>query len=428
MILPTVRSTTFALRRVRTGRAGASHDELIALPYSALLPLEGVVRDYSWGSPTAIPQLLGRPPTGAPAAELWLGAHPAVQPRSSAPDATSPRSSPPAPSSCFGPDILARFGAELPFLMKVIAPAKRTVDPGPSDARAGRGGLRGGGGARHPAQRSRVGTTRIPTTSPRWCVHSPRSRRSVASARRRTRCAFSRQWRCRSWRCSRPCCPQPTGSGAHLALLLTRNRIAPARSSMASPAAASGFSAVEGEWSDNADAIVAVAHEFPSDIGVALVALLNYVALGPARMWSSVPPGTVHCYLGGLAVEVMASSDNDAAGGLTPKHVDVAELLRGGEFRRDAALRYADRTSSTKSPGYDPSDPEFQLSIHEFLGFDQNSSRWSAGSACSPVGRHTSRSTESIASSRRVPPPSWLRDTLCSWLGARPFSGQRRGS
>ena len=94
------------------------------LPYAALLPLEGVVRDYSWGSATAIPQLLGRPPTGAPVAELWLGAHPRgpamiVGTRRDLASVIAAN-----PGQLLGPEILARFGAELPFLMKVIAPAR----------------------------------------------------------------------------------------------------------------------------------------------------------------------------------------------------------------------------------------------------------------------------------------------------------------
>jgi mannose-6-phosphate isomerase len=36
----------------------------------------------------------------------------------------------------------------------------------------------------------------------------------------------------------------------------------------------------------------------------------------------------LHAYLEGATVEVMASSDNVLRGGLTPKHVDVPELLR----------------------------------------------------------------------------------------------------
>ena len=41
-----------------------------------------------------------------------------------------------------------------------------------------------------------------------------------------------------------------------------------------------------------------------------------------------LPAGNVHAYLHGLGVEVMASSDNVLRGGLTPKFVDVPELLR----------------------------------------------------------------------------------------------------
>jgi mannose-6-phosphate isomerase len=124
------------------------------------------------------------------------------------------------------------------------------------------------------------------------------------------------------------------------------------------------LSALGGEWSDNAEAIVSVAHEFPSDIGVALVALLNYVRLAP-RDVVFVPPGTVHCYLGGLAVEVMASSDNVLRGGLTPKHVDVPELLAVANFE---AMPHPVRGPHVidEESWYDPSIPEFQLSIHEF--------------------------------------------------------------
>ena len=41
-----------------------------------ILKLSNTVQDYAWGSLTAIPDLLGRPPSGGPQAELWMGAHP----------------------------------------------------------------------------------------------------------------------------------------------------------------------------------------------------------------------------------------------------------------------------------------------------------------------------------------------------------------
>jgi mannose-6-phosphate isomerase len=39
-----------------------------------------------------------------------------------------------------------------------------------------------------------------------------------------------------------------------------------------------------------------------------------------------VPAGVLHAYIEGLGVEIMAASDNVLRGGLTPKHIDVAEL------------------------------------------------------------------------------------------------------
>ena len=36
-----------------------------------------------------------------------------------------------------------------------------------------------------------------------------------------------------------------------------------------------------------------------------------------------VPAGSVHAYISGLGVEIMASSDNVLRAGLTTKHVDV---------------------------------------------------------------------------------------------------------
>lgn len=58
----------------------------------------------------------------------------------------------------------------------------------------------------------------------------------------------------------------------------------------------------------------------------------------PARhLPGYLPPGRLHAYLHGVAVEVMACSDNVLRGGLTSKHVDVAELLAAAELRAGPA-------------------------------------------------------------------------------------------
>jgi mannose-6-phosphate isomerase len=70
-----------------------------------------------------------------------------------------------------------------------------------------------------------------------------------------------------------------------------------------------------------------IAGHHPGDIGVVTALLLNRVTLTPGEA-IYLGPGTLHAYLDGLGVELMASSDNVVRGGLTPKHVDKAELQR----------------------------------------------------------------------------------------------------
>ena len=59
--------------------------------------------------------------------------------------------------------------------------------------------------------------------------------------------------------------------------------------------------------------------------------LLNLVVLAPGEALY-LPAGNLHAYLSGAGVELMANSDNVLRGGLTSKHVDVAELLRVLDF------------------------------------------------------------------------------------------------
>lgn len=70
-----------------------------------------------------------------------------------------------------------------------------------------------------------------------------------------------------------------------------------------------------------------IAHSYPGDAGVIAAMLLNYVRLQPGEALF-LGAGVPHAYLEGLGVEIMANSDNVLRCGLTPKHVDVPELLR----------------------------------------------------------------------------------------------------
>src|SRR5918998_6388850 len=56
---------------------------------TAVYEIENVLRDYAWGSTTAIAGLLGRPESGRPEAELWVGAHPDSPSVATRPDGTA---------------------------------------------------------------------------------------------------------------------------------------------------------------------------------------------------------------------------------------------------------------------------------------------------------------------------------------------------
>jgi mannose-6-phosphate isomerase len=71
----------------------------------------------------------------------------------------------------------------------------------------------------------------------------------------------------------------------------------------------------------------ALAEQFPDDPAVVVTVLMNHVVLEPGEAMA-VPAGLLHCYTGGLAVEIQSTSDNTLRAGLTRKRVDVAEVLR----------------------------------------------------------------------------------------------------
>jgi len=72
--------------------------------------------------------------------------------------------------------------------------------------------------------------------------------------------------------------------------------------------------------------IADLARRHPADPGVVVALLMNRVTLRRGQVLY-LPAGNLHAYLSGFGVELMAASDNVIRGGLTPKHVDVAELL-----------------------------------------------------------------------------------------------------
>lgn len=70
---------------------------------------------------------------------------------------------------------------------------------------------------------------------------------------------------------------------------------------------------------------------YPGDPGCAVGMMLNRAVLQPGEALF-LDAGSPHAYLHGVAVELMAPSDNVLRGGLTPKHIDIAQLLDIASF------------------------------------------------------------------------------------------------
>jgi mannose-6-phosphate isomerase len=100
----------------------------------------------------------------------------------------------------------------------------------------------------------------------------------------------------------------------------------------------------------------------PGDPGIAISLLLNSVALHPGEVLY-LPAGNIHAYLTGLGIELMAASDNVLRGGLTPKHVDVPELLKVLDFRPAPVPYLEPERPQAGVEVFRPDVPDFVLTV-----------------------------------------------------------------
>ncbi|BDZ51499.1 hypothetical protein GCM10025867_37400 [Frondihabitans sucicola] len=103
-----------------------------------------------------------------------------------------------------------------------------------------------------------------------------------------------------------------------------------------------------------------LAELYPGDPGVVIALLLNRVTLAKGEALF-LPAGNIHAYLGGLGIELMAPSDNVLRGGLTPKHVDVPELLRVLDFEPLPLPYLRPTVAGAGVERFDPDDVGFAL-------------------------------------------------------------------
>jgi mannose-6-phosphate isomerase len=281
--------------------------------------LDNTVRRYDWGSRTAIPDLLGHAPDDGPQAELWLGAHPGAPSR--LPDGDGLDAAVRAdPRGTLGAAVLARFGPRLPFLLKVLAAdAPLSIQVHPGAARAVERFAAEAAAGLPPQERS--------YTDPH---HKPEM--LLALTPFEALCGLRDPQDVLRDLGGLDLPDRHLHALAHLERLL---RVADVRGAVGHLLTDPGVPDVVDQVAGASRTRAATAHDgvlarladrYPRDPGVLVALLMRHVVLRPGEALH-LPAGVVHAYLGGVGVEVMASSDNVLRAGLTSKRVDVPELL-----------------------------------------------------------------------------------------------------
>lgn len=250
-----------------------------------MIRLVGAPQHYAWGSESAIPRALGLTPDGRPWAEVWWGTHPAGRTLAEHAGASQP---------------LVDLAGHLPFLVKLIAaehPLSLQAHPSADQAAAGY------------AHEERLG---VPITAPHRTYRDPYAKPElvIAVTPFRALCGF-----------------RPTDEAA--------GEIASAGSPAIADFLQTHGPAATVAWLLRERPAIRVDHPrfrwldaaYPGDPGALVALLLNEVVLAPGE-GLFVGTGVLHTYLGGVGLEVMGASDNVVRGGLTPKHVDIEELVR----------------------------------------------------------------------------------------------------
>jgi mannose-6-phosphate isomerase len=321
--------------------------------------LTNVIQPYAWGSKELIARLCGRPPSEFPEAEVWMGAHPL------APSKIGNRSLleliEGASEATLGPRVVKRYGRKLPYLLKLLAaaqPLSLQAHPSLNQAREGF---------------ERENALGIPLTAAHRNYKDPNHKPELLCAVTpfKALCGF-----------------RSVGESASLFEALGQSALAVRVKAglkdafewlmgLPKPEATALVEAVvaacgrhTGRWESECANAVELQKLYPGDIGVVSALLLNYLELKPGEA-IYLPAGNLHAYLGGLGVEVMANSDNVLRGGLTPKHVDVPELLKVLDFRA-GPVSIVHPVQEGEEDVYVTPAPEFRLSR---FGLDRRSAQ-----------------------------------------------------
>ncbi|WP_449282915.1 mannose-6-phosphate isomerase, class I [Leucobacter sp.] len=345
-----------------------------------LIFIENTPRAYAWGSKDALPDMLGTEPTGEPQAELWLGTHPS-SPAVVAKASAATRTLIDLVES--DPERYGVNGGPLPFLLKVLAigaPLSLQVHPDPGQAEAGyaaeeaagvprdarhrnygdprhkpellvalsevralsgfrplaevrrdlallAGAARAGTGLAGPEREEAEALDRV---ADRLSGEDPERRREFLAWAFSGDAVVARALRAIEGAVGGADHADHAGAGAGAGADIAAGARAGAGDCVlgrADAAEARRIAEATGLDPERVAALRELVVTHPGDPGVLVSLLLHLVRLAPGEA-VFLPARQLHAYLSGIAVEVMASSDNVLRAGLTEKHVDVPELCR----------------------------------------------------------------------------------------------------
>lgn len=334
----------------------------------SVLPLENPIKNYKWGSKTAIAELLGVPnEKGEPQAELWMGMHP-MAPSAVVLDGEKISLSDIIqrnPEKMLGSKTSKEFSGKLPFLFKILAagdPLSIQAHPNLEQAKAGYARENEAGIAADAFKRSYKDDNHKPeiicALTPYWAMNGFRGLPDMLKLFEKINISALKPLLDELKKS-----PDKTGLKKFFSSLMQMGQAEKEKTVLQ----AVRFAEACKEEDPVYTWIKTLNQYYPGDIGVLSPILLNLVQLQPGEAMY-LPAGELHAYLKGVGVELMANSDNVLRGGLTPKHIDIPELLKVLTFHSGDVRILKPVPISGAESVYQAPAKEFRLSVINLEG------------------------------------------------------------